>query len=723
MHILIFPALCCIAALLAAKTLATSVSRAREGTERMREIASFIREGAVAFMVEEAKVLSLTVVAIAFLLWWLFYWQVALSFAIGAFLSGLAAFIGMDTATRANVRTAHAASHGFRRALDVAFSGGAVMGLSVGGLALGGLCLVIFLFRDWFTPENVYIVDHSIPLVSKWLGRDVNFIKAALIVSAYSMGASLVALFDRVGGGIYTKAADMSADLVGKVEAKIPEDDPRNPATIADNVGDNVGDVGGLGADLLESFVGAIISAIVILLYIFAGRENAPIIELMKKFDVTVTEENIFSLLFLPICICAGGILSCLIGILYTKYCRIEDPQRRLMAGTKLSAFLTALTTFIITYLGPTNLVPFWCVAIGVAAGVLIGFISEYFTSSHYKPVQRIAKACQTGPAVTITTGLAVGMESTLWPVLTLAVATISAYQLGGLLGVTFAAFGMLSFVVMTVSVDTYGPIADNAGGIAQMSHLDPKIRGITDRLDAVGNTTAAIGKGFAIGSAAFAAFGLICAYLWSAASRAEEIVQPTVEMFSPHLHIGAFVVAGLFIGAMVPYIFSALLIKSVGETAEVMIAEIRRQFREHPGILEGKEKPDYAKCITITSASALKKMVLPALIAIFLPLLIGFVLGRYALAGLLMGALLSSMQLAVKCGNAGGALDNAKKYIEEGHYGGKGSEAHAAGVIGDTFGDPLKDTVGPSLDILVKLMSVVALLFASLFPIRPFFF
>ncbi len=696
-----------------------SVARRDAGSPRMREIQAYIREGAWAFMIAEAKVMAITMVVVAGVLWAVFYWEVSLAFLIGSGLAMAAGFIGMNAATLANARTTHAAQRSLKEALTVAFSGGSVMGMAVAGLAVGGLALVIALFRREFDPAVLYIHTKTIFGIP---GADVNFIKGALIISAYSAGASLVALFDRVGGGIYTKAADMAADLVGKVELKIPEDDPRNPATIADNVGDNVGDVGGLGADLLESFVGAVISAIVIALYVYVGRFNPDIQDLMAKFglgDRITADFWWFALL--PILFVAGGIVACLIAIAYIRFSRREkDMQGILMNGTRLGAVLTAGFAALTTWLSPFNWIPFLSAIMGIASGIGIGFVSEYFTSSRYKPTRELARAYQSGPAIGVTEGMAVGMLSALWPCLIIAVSTVLAYQMGGLLAVAYAALGMLSFVGMTVSVDSYGPIADNASGIATMAKLDPQVREKTDQLDSIGNTTAAIGKGFAIGSAAFAALGLIAAYLWSAAGRADEVHVPNIPIISPE--VGGLVVAGMIVGAMVTYVFSALLIRSVSRTADVMVQEIRRQFRENPKIMSGEATPDYKRCITITAHGGVRRMVLPSLLALGMPLFVGLLFGRYTLAGFLVGALLSAIMLAIYCGNAGGAMDNAKKYVEEGHFGGKGSPAHAAGVVADTVGDPLKDTVGPSLDILIKLMSVISLLFASLFPVIPFF-
>ncbi len=696
-----------------------SVVRRPAGAGNMRAIQRYIRDGAWAFMIAEAKVMVLTIVVVGAILWAIFYWEVALAFVIGSGLAMAAGFIGMNAATLANARTTHAAQRSLKEALTVAFSGGSVMGMAVAGLAVGGLVLVIALFRREFDPEILYIHTKTIFGIP---GADVNFIKAALIVSAYSAGASLVALFDRVGGGIYTKAADMAADLVGKVELKIPEDDPRNPATIADNVGDNVGYVVGLGADLLESFVGAVISAIVISLYVYVGRFNPDIQGLMAKFGLgTNITQDFWWFALLPILFVAGGIVACLIAIAYIRFSRREENmQGILMNGTRLAAVLTAGFAALTTWLSPFNFIPFYSAILGIASGIGIGFISEYYTSSRYKPTKGLAKAYQSGPAIGVTEGMAVGMLSALWPCLIIAVATVFAYQMGGLLAVAYAALGMLSFVGMTVSVDSYGPIGDNAAGIATMAKLNPSVREKTDQLDAIGNTTAAIGKGFAIGSAAFAALGLIAAYLWSAAGRADEVHVPNIPIINPE--VGGLVIAGMIVGAMVTYVFSALLIRSVSRTADVMVQEIRRQFRENPKIIAGEEAPDYKRCITITAHGGVQRMVLPSLLALGMPLFVGLLFGRYTLAGFLVGALLSAIVLAIYCGNAGGAMDNAKKYVEEGNFGGKGSEAHAAGVVADTVGDPLKDTVGPSLDILIKLMSVVSLLFASLFPVIPFF-
>ena len=728
--LIVIPGVISVLALLSAFLFNRSVVKQAQGTDRMKELQGYIRSGAFTFMISEAKIMLITMAVIGIILWVLFFWQIAVAFWIGALLSLAAGFIGMNAATHANARTAHAAGKSFKAALNVAFSGGSVMGLSVAGLALFGLVIVIVMFRQWFMPETLVIETRYLFGIQS-LG--VSLIRGALIVSAYSMGASLVALFDRVGGGIYTKAADMAADMVGKVEMGIPEDDPRNPATIADNVGDNVGDVGGLGADLLESFVGAIISVMVMVMYIFVGRDNIGVDGLIAKlgFAAGLSPENYWWVLLAPLLIVAGGIIASLLAILYIRFSRRQEGmQSVLMNGTRLAALLTAVTTFVIIWISPLSMSVFWQVILGLVAGVGIGFSSEYFTSSSFKPTKELAKMNQSGPAIGVTEGMALGMLSTFMPVVFIAAASIISFQLGGLLGVAFTAMGMLSFVAMTVAVDTYGPIADNAGGISSMAELPPEVREKTDKLDSIGNTTAAIGKGFAIGSAAFAALGLIAAYMWSAAGSAVEVVLPQLPIVGSIvaydgsvIEMGAFVIAGLMLGAMVPYVFSALLIRGVSRTADILVQEVRRQFKEIPGILTGEGKPDYNRCITITAHGGLNKMFAPAMIAVLTPIVFGLIFGRFALGGFLIGALLSAIQLAIYCANSGGAMDNAKKYIEEGHFGGKNSEAHAAAVTGDTVGDPLKDTVGPSLDILIKLMSVIALVFASLFPLYPVFF
>jgi len=568
----------------------------------------------------------------------------------------------MSIATRANAKTTQAARQGLRSALNVSFSGGAVTGLSVVCVAFLGLVGVYLLFK----------------------GKPV-------IINGYAMGASLMALFARAGGGIYTKGADMGADLVGKVEAGIPEDDPRNPAVIADNVGDNVGDVAGLGADLLESYVESIIATLAIAASI-----------------------AVISLTYLPFYLAGWGILASLVGVGWVKTARSKDPQATLSSGTYISAALMiGGSFFIIKYLGGAYgdysvLGPFWAIIAGVLSGLIIGEVSVYYTSSKYKPTKELANSSQTGPAVLVVNGLALGMLSTLIPIVVIAAATLIGFFFAGMYGVAMAALGMLSILGITLAVDSYGPVADNAGGIAEMAHLPSKVRQITDKLDAVGNTTAAIGKGFAIGSAAFAALGLITAY------------QVTINALSPHSFSLSLadpkLMAGLLIGGMVPYLYGSLLARGVGRVAFQVVEEVRRQFKEIPGLIKGEAKADSSRCVDMAARGALKNMMLPGILAIVFPIGIGLALGPVALGGFLVGSLVVGLPLGIQTANTGAALDNAKKYIEEGNLGGKGSPAHKAGVIGDTVGDPLKDTVGPSINILIKLMSVISLVLAPIF-------
>lgn len=667
-----FPLFASIAALGFVIYLSLSIMKKNPGNEKMQQISKAVQIGAKAFLKREYIYIAIFVATIAvFIAITPFLkediqlgWQTSVSFVFGAIISALSGYIGMSIATRANSRTTQAAaSEGLKGALGVAISGGAVMGFSVVGLALLGLVILISIFsmeNDW-------------------------------IINGYAMGASLVALFARSGGGIFTKGADMGADLVGKVEAGIPEDDPRNPAVIADNVGDNVGDVAGLGADLLESYVEAIIATMAIAV----------------TFQAASTQLGL-----LPIYIAAAGTLASIIGIFYVKIAGKKNPQSALMGGTYISAILTAIASyFIVDNLIPegwdpnySKLGPFYASMLGIISGVVIGFVSEYFTSSKYKPVKRLAEDSQSGPAITVTGGISVGMASTAVPVLVLAVAVILANEMSGIYGVALAALGMLATTGMVVAVDSYGPVADNAGGIAEMAQLPKEVRKITDSLDAVGNTTAAIGKGFAIGSAAFAAMGLLAAYIQVAKIdlSSSSISQPKV-------------LAGLLVGGMLPYLFSSMLFKAVSKAAFQMIDEVRRQFREIKGLMEGKVMPDSAKCVDISTKSAIQGMLIPGGMAILVPVLVGLY-SKEALAGVLVGAMVSGIMLGVQMANSGGAMDNAKKYIEEGHFGGKGSDTHKAAVIGDTVGDPLKDTVGPSINILIKLMCVIALVLAPLF-------
>jgi K(+)-stimulated pyrophosphate-energized sodium pump len=700
-------------ALLTALYNFNSVKKLDSGTDLMKEIAAAIQEGANAFIHHEYKSIARIAIIIAIVLSVVVDWYVGITFVLGASMSALAGFIGMKIATISNVRVSNKArtSKSLGATLKVAFQGGSVMGLSVGGFALLGLGIVYIIFGKvlgQLDAENLIITQN-------WIG--INFIPFTMTVSGYALGCSIIAMFDRVGGGIYTKAADMGADLVGKTEAGIPEDDPRNPATIADNVGDNVGDVAGLGADLLESYVGALISAIVLVSYMYyttSGNSNALDFSLVKN------------LINYPVLFASIGLLSSVIGITSLIIRKVsENPHKELNYALWISAGLTIVGTGAFTYfyfkgmdvsaLGfKAGIMSPWIAAIfGIVSGILIGFLAEYYTSYDYAPTKIIAKKSIQGTALTITQGLSSGMKSTLYPVIVLAIATISANYFAGLYGVAMAAIGMLSFVAATVSVDTYGPIADNAGGISEMSKLDPEVREITDKLDSVGNTTAAIGKGFAIGSASLAALSLLASFLYSQANASDTMgFSLTINM------INTLTLAGALVGAALPFYFSGILIESVANAAAAMVQEVRRQFKEIPGILTGESRPDYKRCIQISSEGALKEMILPAMISVLAPLISGFILGEEFVGGLLVGTTLSGIMLALFSANSGGAWDNAKKLVEsvgvEGHM--KGSAVHASTVIGDTVGDPLKDTVGPSLDILIKIMAMISLVTVSIF-------
>ncbi len=648
-----------ILALLFAMYKAKSIESVQPGNERMREIAQYIADGAMAFLKRQYKSLAFFVIALFLIL--IFApgqgIETAISFLVGAGFSVAAGYIGMKVATKANVRTANAAMEsGMTKALNIAFSGGSVMGITVVGLGILGVSVLYIIFED------------------------VN------IVTGFSLGASSIALFARVGGGIYTKAADVGADLVGKVEAGIPEDDPRNPAVIADNVGDNVGDVAGMGADLFESYVGAIISALTLGI-IAHGKEGV-------QYAIALS---------------SVGVVASILGVYFVR--GDKDPQKALNNGTLASSIITVIAGFFLSNIIIGSYKPFIAMLSGLVVGLIISRMTEYYTSGDYSPVKKVAKESETGTATNIIGGLSVGMMSTAGPMVVIAVGILIAYYLGGgstnsvegLYGIAMAAVGMLSTAGMTIAVDAYGPIADNAGGIAEMCDLPSEVREITDKLDAVGNTTAAIGKGFAIGSAALTALALFASYTQAVGLDGINMSKPTV-------------IAGAFIGGMLPFLFSALTMDAVGKAANKMIEEVRRQFKEIPGIMEGTTTPDYANCVDISTQAALKEMVIPGLLAVVVPVLVGVLLGAEALGGLISGSLITGVLMAIFMSNAGGAWDNAKKYIEDGYHGGKGSEAHKAAVNGDTVGDPFKDTSGPSLNILIKLMTIVALVFAEMF-------
>ena len=677
-----------IIALIFAGYKAAWVNKQDPGTDRMKEISKYVKDGAMAFLGREYRVLVVFVICVAILLAIAnaksspeIYRSplVALSFIFGAFCSGLSGFFGMRVATSANCRTTNGARTSLSKALIVAFSGGTVMGMCVVGLGILGLGSLFILYA------NLGLLGDA----------STDLTKVVTVLTGFSLGASSIALFARVGGGIYTKAADVGADLVGKLEAGIPEDDPRNPATIADNVGDNVGDVAGMGADLFESYVGSIVGSMV-----------------LGATAIGFSGAN-FNSVMLPLALAGAGIIVSIVATFFVRVKEDGNPQAALNLGMFGSGIIMVVVTyFVCSYFVPQEieianfpgisaLDIFLATISGLIAGIAIGLTTEYYTSKERSPVHSIASDSQTGPATNLIAGLAVGMRSTCLPVIWICIAIILSHKFAGLYGIAIAALGMLSTTGIQLAVDAYGPIADNAGGLAEMAGLPPEVRSRTDNLDAVGNTTAAIGKGFAIGSAALTALALFAAYRTQANVGVLDITQPKI-------------MAGLFFGAMMPFLFSSMAIKAVGEAAFAMIEEVRRQFREIKGLLEGKAVADYAKCVDIATSAAIKRMVAPSLMAITVPVVFGFI-DKDVLGGLLAGVTVSGVLLAIFQANAGGAWDNAKKYIEEGHFGGKGSETHKASVIGDTVGDPLKDTSGPSLNILIKLVSVVALVIAPL--------
>lgn len=651
---LLFAPIISIAGLIFAALLALRVLKEDVGTPKMKEISEAIQEGAMAFLNKEYKTMMIFIIVAAAIIFATINIETTLTFVVGALLSALAGNIGMRVATRSNARTANACKKSLNDGLRVAFSSGTVMGLSVVGLGLLGVSVLYYVFRD---PD---------------------------ILFGFGFGASSIALFARVGGGIYTKAADVGADLVGKIEAGIPEDDPRNPAVIADNVGDNVGDVAGMGADLFESYVDSIIAAMAIGIVAYTGG-----------MGLKATE--------LPLILAAVGIFASIIGTFFVGVGKRSNLHAALNKGIFASAILMAIMAYFVIDIAIGDIGVFYATLAGLIAGILIGLVTEYYTSSTNAPTRAIAESAQTGAATNIISGLAVGMQSTMVPIVVVCAAILLAHHFAGLYGIAIAAVGMLSTLGITLAADTYGPVADNAAGIAEMAHMGKEVRERAEALDAVGNTTAAIGKGFAIGSAALTALVLFATYCIATNLQSINIMNPTV-------------IVGLFIGGLLPFLFSSITMKAVGKAAFQIVNEVRRQFDEIPGLMEGRAKPDYARCVGISTDAALKEMIVPGILAVIVPIIVGLTLGAEALGGLLTGAIVTGFLLAIMMANAGGAWDNAKKYIEAGNLGGKGSRTHKAAVVGDTVGDPFKDTSGPSLNILIKLMSIVALVFAPLF-------